>query len=52
MAQYLTPCRWCGQLIAWDKTKTGKNMPLDPDGRNHFVRCKRGGKVAGKEVQT
>jgi hypothetical protein len=39
MSQYLSPCRSCGQLIGWDRSKNGKNIPIDPDGRIHFITC-------------
>lgn len=34
------PCTRCGMLI-WFVTnpKTGKRMPIDPNGLNHFASC-------------
>ncbi len=32
-------CRGCRAVVYWVKTKTGKNMPLDPDGEPHFATC-------------
>jgi hypothetical protein len=40
MSQWLVPCRRCGLLIAWETNANGKRVPLDPDGRLHFVKCK------------
>jgi hypothetical protein len=28
-------CRGCGEIIDWVKTKSGKNMPLDPAYLSH-----------------
>jgi hypothetical protein len=39
VAQYISLCKRCGQQIAWDRTKNGKNVPIDPDGRIHFGTC-------------
>lgn len=40
MPEVVSVCKRCGQMISWTKTKKGKNMPLDPAGRNHLVYCK------------
>ena len=32
-------CRGCLQPIYWIITKTGKRMPVDPDGTSHFATC-------------
>ena len=32
-------CRSCGAAIRWVETRTGKRMPMDPDGTTHFATC-------------
>ena len=43
-------CRDCGEQIGWDRSKKGRPIPINPDGRMHFLTCpaklfKRNGKV-------
>jgi len=30
---------YCGKTIYWIVTRTGRNMPVDPDGISHFATC-------------
>ena len=32
-------CRSCGAPVTWAMQKSGKLMPLDPDGTSHFATC-------------
>lgn len=32
-------CRSCGALVTWALQKSGKYMPIDPDGTSHFATC-------------
>lgn len=32
-------CKGCSALIYWIKTKAGKNMPVDADGKPHWATC-------------
>jgi len=35
-------CRSCTRPIYWIETRTGKRMPVDPDGTSHFATCEHG----------
>lgn len=40
MTQAKQPCcKACKQPITWIKTKAGKFMPTDPDGKPHWATC-------------
>jgi len=39
----VSPCRGCGQSVAWITTKAGKLMPVDDDGTSHFATCPKAG---------
>lgn len=47
-----TPCKGCGEEIYWIKTKTGNNMPLNPDGSSHFASCPKADTFRRKEDPT
>lgn len=32
-------CASCGAPMFWLKTKTGRSMPVNPDGTSHFASC-------------
>ncbi len=34
-----TKCKGCGKTIHWVKTEKGRNMPVDPDGAPHWIKC-------------
>jgi len=43
-------CRDCGEQIGWDRSKKGRPIPINPDGRMHFMTCpaklfKRNGRI-------
>jgi len=52
-------CKGCGAEIDWIRTRTGKNMPIDPepvfviigDGKEHFV-TDEGEVISGRVVST
>lgn len=51
MPSPVSQCRDCGELIGWDRSRKGKAVPINPDGRMHFLTCparlfKRKGKDA------
>jgi hypothetical protein len=35
----LGECRGCGAPIAWARTPTGRQAPLEREGINHFASC-------------
>lgn len=35
----MAKCRRCGVDIRWEKTKRGKNTPVDLTGESHFATC-------------
>ena len=47
-------CKGCGDGIYWIKTKSGKNMPADPDGTPHWATCREAAafkKIIHKETK-
>jgi hypothetical protein len=39
VSHWISHCKKCGQMIGWDRSKNGKPIPIDPDGRMHFLTC-------------
>jgi hypothetical protein len=37
--QPISPCRYCKQLIGWDRSSKGKPIPVNPNGGVHFATC-------------